>query len=115
MATKQTKKVDENKVPDSAKTNGELDGSTVREPSVAEPVTTSFDERTGVTQPFLRADGSQDNGAEDLEEPEGARRETTREGNQTTVEDTKDAIEDGKLPASDQPDVDEEPAKNPVK
>lgn len=65
MATKQTKKVDENKVPDSAKTNGELDGTTVREPSVAEPVTTSFDERTGVALPFMREDGSQDNGSEE--------------------------------------------------
>ena len=102
-------------VPESARTNGERNGSTVREPQVGEEVTTSFDERTSAVQPFILEDGTQDNGARDLEEPEGARRTTSREGNQSTVEDTKDAIDKGVLPASDQPEVDEEPAKNPVK
>lgn len=83
---------------------------------VGEPVTSSFDERTGVTQPFVRVDGSQDNGAADLEEPEGARRETTREGERTTVEETNTAIEEGTISGTQKIGSEEEQAapKNPV-
>ena len=101
--------------PESARTNGERDGRGVRTPQVGEEVTTSFDERTSAVQPFILEDGTQDNGARDLEEPEGARRTTSREGNQSTVEDTKDAIDKGVIPASDQPEVEETPPQNPVK
>lgn len=80
---------------------------------VGEPVTTSFDERTGVAQPFVKADGRQDNGAADLSEPEGARRETTREGSKTTVEETEVAIDKG-IVEGHQRVADEEKAKNPV-
>lgn len=80
---------------------------------VGEAVTSSFDERTGVTQPFVRADGRQDNGAKDLSEPEGARRETTREGSKTTVEETEVAIEKGIVEGHQRVAEDEE-AKNPV-
>lgn len=83
---------------------------------VGEPVTSSFDERTGVTQPFVRQDGSQDNGAADLGEPEGARRETTREGDKTTVEETNVAIEEGTVSGTQKIGSEEEqaPPKNPV-
>ena len=82
---------------------------------VGEPVTTSFDERTGVAQPFVKADGTQDNGAADLGEPEGARRESTREGNKTTVEETEVAIDKGIVEGEQKVDEADEPAKNPVK
>ncbi len=83
---------------------------------VGEPVTSSFDERTGVTQPFVRVDGSQDNGAADLEEPEGARRETTREGDKTTVEETNTAIKEGTISGTQKIGSEEakEAPKNPV-
>lgn len=88
-------------IPDSARTNGELDGRS-RE-TVGEPVGTSFNERTAVRQPFILEDGTQDNGALDLDNIDGAKGESTREGNNTVREDTRQAIEDGVLPASDQP------------
>ncbi len=115
-----TVKQDENaKTPKSALTNGEKDGRDVRAPQVAEPETRSFDERTGVAQPFLRADGSQDNGARDLSKPEGARRESNRDGNKTTVEETDKAIEEGIVEGGKQvvpgDETELEPAKNPVK
>lgn len=82
---------------------------------VGETVTTSFDERTGVTQPFITKDGKQDNGLANLDDVEGAKASSTRKGNNTTVEDTEEAIRRGFVPASDQPDRPEEPTKNPVK
>lgn len=83
---------------------------------VGEAVTSSFDERTGVTQPFVRVDGSQDNGAADLGEPEGARRETTREGDKTTVEETDVAIKEGTVSGTQKigSEEDEAAPKNPV-
>lgn len=35
---------------------------------VGEKITTTFDERTGVAQPFMTEDGHQNNGAADLDE-----------------------------------------------
>lgn len=96
-----------------ARTNPE-EGRGKSEDRVGVPVETSFDERTGVTQPFVKADGSQDNGAADLGEPEGARRETTREGDKTTVEETEKAIKDGVVEGNQRVAKDE-PLKNPVK
>ena len=83
---------------------------------VGEPVTSSFDERTGVAQPFVKADGIQDNGAPDLDENDGARRQTTREGDQTTVEETNTAIEEGTVEGPQHLGSEEaqEPPKNPV-
>lgn len=116
MATKPSsdKEVKDNgKVPESARTNGEK-RDTGRTPTVGEPETRSFNERTAVRQPFILDDGTQDNGARDLSEIDGAKGRSTREGDQSTREDTKDAIDKGLVPASDEPDVDEEPVKNPV-
>lgn len=115
MATKQTNE-DEVKPFEDGRTNPEE----VRAKStdrVGTPVETSFDERTGVAQPFLRQDGSQDNGAADLDEQEGARRETTREGNNTTVEDTEVAIKEGVVEGPQKLGSKEakEAPKNPVK
>lgn len=82
---------------------------------VGEEVKTSFDERTGVTQPFVKEDGTQDNGAPDLEENTGARRASTREGDKTTVEETETAIEEGTVEGNQSfgTDEDDQP-KNPV-
>ena len=120
MAAKPTKEQnDKVDVPESAKTNGEKNGTTVREPQVAEPETRSFDERTSAQAPWLRKDGSQDNGARDLTAPEGARAAQSREGDKTTVEETDKAIKDGVIEGRKQvvpgDDKDLEPAKNPVK
>lgn len=112
------KQDEEQQVPESARTNGEKDGRGVRTPTVGEPVTTSFDERTSAVQPFLKADGTQDNGAADLSEPEGARRTTSREGDNTTVEDTEKAIKNGDIEGKqDIADLKrgDVKAKNPVK
>lgn len=85
------------------------------EDRVGTPVTTSFDERTGVTQPFVKADGTQDNGAADLGEPEGARRASTREGSKTTVEETEKAIKDGVVEGPQRiKEAEDEKPKNPV-
>lgn len=113
MAKRSTKK--DSEVPESAKTNGEKDQDNPRTPTVGEPENRSFDERTSSTQPFILKDGTQDNGARDLESQEGSSGASSREGNQSVREDTKDAIADGVIPASDEPDVKEEPVKNPVK
>lgn len=112
MATKK-----EDKIPESAKTNGEKNGTDVRSPQVGEPVKTSFDERTSAGAPWLKADGSQDNGAVNLDEPEGARKESAREGNKTTVEETEQAIKDGTVEGRQRILDDEKngKAKNPVK
>lgn len=119
MAAKQNKRSkvtdDDGKVPESAKTNAERRGDDPRTPTVAEPENRSFNERTSSTQPFILDDGTQDNGARDLENQDGSSGESSREGNQSVREDTKDAIADGVIPASDEPDVDEKPVKNPVK
>lgn len=67
MAAKQ-KQVDEGNVPESAKTNGETNGTAaIREGVVGEPVKTSFDERTQNLQPFIQ-DGKQVTGEESIEE-----------------------------------------------
>lgn len=107
-------------IPDSALTNGQKDGR--GQGTVGEPETTSFNERTAVRQPFILEDGTQDNGARDLELQDGARGEATRLGNNTVREDTRQAIKDGKIPASDQPEGtlpgeerEEDKVKNPVK
>lgn len=87
-----------------------------RKPQVGEPVTSSFDERTGVTQPFVMSDGSQDNGAPKPEDVDGASRRTTREGESTTVEDTNVAIKEGTVEGPQHLGSEEaqEPPKNPV-
>lgn len=41
--------------------------------TVGVPEKLSFDERTAVTQPFMREDGTQDNGARDLDKVDGAK------------------------------------------
>lgn len=109
----------ENGIPESARTNGEKRGEGAG--VVAEPETRSFNERTAVRQPFILEDGTQDNGAKDLEKIDGAKGESTRLGNNTVREDTRQAIKDGKLPASDQPkgtlpgeETKEDRVKNPV-
>lgn len=105
------------KIPESAMTNGQKNGEGAG--VVGEAVETSFNERTAVRQPFILENGQQDNGARDLDKIDGARGESTRLGNNTVREDTRQAIKDGKIPASDQPEGtlkgEEEPAKNPVK
>lgn len=89
-----------------------------REPQVGEPVTSTFDERTSTAQPFLMADGRQDNGARDLDAPEGAKGATSREGDNTTVEETDKAIEEGTVEGGKQvvpgDPTDLEKPKNPV-
>lgn len=90
MGTKQTDQVGDNKAtttnkqdansqtPKSALTNGELDGTTVREPSVGVTEKLSFDERTVKTQPFMAEDGSQVNGAEDDDDKDNDKDEPVR-------------------------------------
>lgn len=102
--------------PKSALTNGQVDGRDVREPSVGEPVNTSFDERTSVTQPFVLSDGTQDNGAAHPENAEGARATVSREGDNTAVEDSKTAVANGDIEGKVKPaDEADETPKNPVK
>lgn len=118
-STNSSKKAQDNTTGDEAFRDPSTDPDTLRGDSsdrVGTPVETSFDERTGVTQPFVKADGSQDNGAADLSEPEGARRETTREGDKTTVEETNVAIDEGTVegPQHLGSEEDQEPPKNPV-
>lgn len=113
MASKQTEEVKPFE-------DGRTDPEEVRAKSadrVGTPVETSFDERTGVTQPFVKADGTQDNGAPDLSEPEGARRVSTREGDKTTVEETEVAIKKGIVEGEQKLGSKEakEAPKNPVK
>lgn len=118
MAAEPTKaevKEENQPTPKSALTNGEKDGRGVHTPTVGVTENRSFDERTGVRQPFVLDDGTQDNGAKDLDAQEGASAQSTRKDNNTAVEDTKTAIDKGLLPASDQPDVKDEPVRNPVK
>lgn len=119
MATNSSNSDSKNDTGDKAFSDASTDPDTLRGESrdrVGEPVTSSFDERTGVVQPFVKADGSQDNGAADLSEPEGARRETTREGDKTTVEETNVAIEEGTVegPQHLGSEEDQNPPKNPV-
>ena len=107
-----------NNIPKSTHTNGERDGRGVRTPTVGEPVKTSFDERTSAVQPFLKADGTQDNGAADLSQPEGARATTAREGDKTTVEETEKAIKEGSVEGpQNMAELNKEDSKpkNPVK
>lgn len=105
---KSNKKVEDTKVPESAQVEGRGE--------VGEKVTSSFDERTSVALPFVKADGSQDNGLADLSDADGARRETAREGNNTTVEDTEVAIENGDVIGNQSAGSKEskEAPKNPV-
>lgn len=110
-----TKQSEQNKVD--APFSGDVKSpDEARGQQVGTPVTSSFDERTGVTQPFVKADGSQDNGAADLSEPEGARRQTTREGDKTTVEETNVAIKEGSVSGTQKIGSEEDRAapKNPV-
>lgn len=82
---------------------------------VGEKITTTFDERTGVTQPFVKADGTQDNGAANLEKQEGASRESTRRGDKSTVEETEKAIKEGIVEGEQRiDDAEKEKPKNPV-
>lgn len=83
----------ENQIPESARTNGEREGRGVRTPTVGVTEERSFNERTAVRQPFILEDGTQDNGAKDLKDQDAAQGESTRKGNQTVREDTRDAIE----------------------
>lgn len=97
---------------------GDQSSPDVREGKVGEKVSTSFDERTGVTQPFVLANGVQDNGLRNPEKAEGARRSATRDNeNTTTVEETDKAIKEGIVEGKQTPidDVAEEKPKNPVK
>lgn len=111
----------ENGIPESAQTNGQKNGEGAG--TVGVPEERSFNERTAVRQPFILEDGTQDNGARDLSKIDGAKGESTRLGNNTVREDTRTAIENGVIPASDQPKgtVGDEKAneddkvKNPVK
>jgi hypothetical protein len=108
-----------NDTGDKAFSNAKTDPDTSRGESkdrVGTPVTSSFDERTSVTQPFVTPDGRQDNGAPDLSRPEGARRQTAREGDKTTVEETNVAIKEGTISGNQKLGSEEaqEPAKNPV-
>lgn len=115
MTAKNNSSDDDNKVFSDPATDPDTSRGDSKD-RVGTPVKSSFDERTGVTQPFVREDGSQDNGAADLEEPEGARRETTREGDKTTVEETNTAIEEGTVSGTQAIGSEQEqnPPKNPV-
>lgn len=64
-------------------------------PRIADEPATTFDERTSSAQPFMTPDGRQDNGQENLDEVEGSRGRSSREGNTSTVEETDKAIDEG--------------------
>lgn len=95
---------------------GDQTDANVRAGQVGEKVTTSFDERTGVTQPFVMPDGTQDNGLRNPEKAEGARAESTREGEATTVEETDKAIKEDIVegPQRTVDDAAKDKPKNPV-
>lgn len=57
-----------------------------RKPQVAGEPELSFDERTGVQQPWLKKDGTQDNGAENPKEAEGAKAPQNRKGDKNTAD-----------------------------
>lgn len=108
-----------NATGDEAFKDARTDPDTLRgksEDRVGVPVESSFDERTGVTQPFVMPDGTQDNGAPKPEDVDGASRTSTREGDKTTVEETNVAIKEGTVSGPQKLGSQEaqEPPKNPV-
>lgn len=60
-----------------------------RKPQVAKEEGKTFDERTSAAQPFMKEDGTQDNGAENPEEAEGAKASQSREGDKNTADEAK--------------------------
>lgn len=79
MATKQTKVEDEAPKNPVATTPEEA-----RKGEVGKKVTTTFDQRTSVAQPFVRSDGTQDNGLETTDVP-GAEAQTSRDSDELTA------------------------------
>lgn len=96
MATKQTQPVAKPTDAEKKETGADAPFSgdvkspdELRKPTVSTPKGT-FDERTGVVQPFVTEDGKQDNGQRDLDKVTGAKGGTTREGNTPTAKEVEE-------------------------